>query len=224
MDKLCKIYIVRHAESFFNASHNIEEYPKEGPLGYPLSEKGREQAKALVKKLNSIKFSAVFSSDLSRAKETAEIIALEKKLVHKMRNTIRERSVFDYLNVNKKLTKKGLLKLEEEIRENLAKLDEKAKMEYKHSSRYESAREGALRLLTLLKEIAVGYRGKTVLVVSHGNIMRSLLTHLGWAKYDELPSSTIENTGFFVLETDGVNFLIKETVGIHKIAGKRRGY
>src|ERR1700704_837420 len=99
MNKLCRIYVVRHGESLFNASENIEEYPKEGPYGSPLSEKGKDQARVLAKKLNSVNFAAVFSSDLSRAKQTAEILALERKLAHETRKTIRERSIFDYLNV-----------------------------------------------------------------------------------------------------------------------------
>lgn len=224
MNKLCRIYVVRHGESMFNASENIEEYPNEGPYGSPLSERGKEQAKILAKNLNSINFAAVFSSDLSRAKQTAEILALEKELAHETRETIRERSIFDYLNVKNKLNEKELRKLEEEIRNTLAKLDEKAKLAYKHGPEFESAEEGALRLLEFLKEIAVGYRDKTVLVVCHANIMKSLLTYLGWAKFDELPSGTIENTGYFVLETDGEKFLIRETSGIHKITGKLRNF
>lgn len=222
MNNICTIYVVRHAQSQFNAAENVEEYPNEGPLGSPLSEEGRKQAKELAKKLESINFAAVFSSDLARAKETAEIIALKKKLAHTTKATIRERSIFDYLHTNKKLSKQALVALEEEIRKDLEKLEDKAKLSYKHGEDFESAEEGAIRLLTFIKEIAVGYRGKRVLLVSHGNLMKSLLTYLGWAKYDELPGGTIVNTGYFVLETDGKNFLIKETHGIQKIKGKRR--
>lgn len=224
MNRICTIYVVRHAQSLFNASENVEEYANEGPFGSPLSDKGKEQAKNLAKKLNSINFAAAFSSDLARAKETAEILSLEKKLAHEIKKTIRERSIFDYLDTNKKLSKQSLAALEAEIRSDLEKLDDKAKLAYKHSKSFESAEEGALRLLTFIKEIAIGYRGKKVLLVSHGNLMKSLLSYLGWAKYDELPGGAIENTGYFVLETDGKNFIVKDTDGINKIAGRKRIY
>ena len=82
---------------------------------------------------------------------------------------------------------------------------------------YESNTEIATRFITFLREIAATYLGKNVLIVCHGSIMRATLMRLGFATYDTLPSGNIENTGYFVLESDGVDFFVKETVGINKI-------
>jgi broad specificity phosphatase PhoE len=62
------------------------------------------------------------------------------------------------------------------------------------------------------------------MVVCHGNIMRCLLSHLGFAKFDELTRKSVENTAYFVLESDGIDFFIKETSGIKKMQGEIRPF
>lgn len=218
------IYVVRHGQSTFNATENIESYTHDGELGSPLTEKGKEQAKDIAKKLKHLKFAAILSSDLNRTRETAEIIAKNEGLSVATDSTIRERSIFLYLDGRNELRKKGLDSLNSEMLAALAKLDETAKMKYKHTETMESAEEGALRLLKYIITAEKKYHGKTILLVSHGNIMRCLLTHLGWAKFDELPTGSIENTGYFVLESDGNTFEIIETWGIHKQPDKFRPF
>ena len=63
---------LRHGESLGNAQLRWQ-----GQSDYPLTEKGRAQARALAERWQSevVKFDRVFSSPLGRAKETAEIIA-----------------------------------------------------------------------------------------------------------------------------------------------------
>ena len=224
MNKLTKIFVVRHGQSQFNAADNIESYVHEGELGSPLTDKGKGQARKVAQKLKKLKFSAILSSDMNRTRETAEIIAKTEKLKVSTDKSIRERSIFDYLKILDELKKDGLEDLTDEMLKDLAKLDEESKMKYKHTEVMESAEEGALRLLNYIVKAEKKYHGKTILLVSHGNIMRSLLTHLGWAKFNELPVGSIENTGYFVLESDGENFRVMETSGIHKQKGKLRPY
>lgn len=221
MNNLTTIYVVRHGESTFNALQNKEETESDGELGASLTDLGKEQAKKLARALNNINLDAVFSSDLARAKETAEIIASEKKLTVETNKLIGERGVWDYF---RKSGYKKMDELREVLKISLSKLDERGKMRYKHTPSMESAEEGALRLLGFLKETAISREGEIILVVCHGNIMRSLLTYLGWAKYDELPNGSIENTGYFILETDGDNFSIKGTVGVNKRIGVARDF
>jgi len=62
---------LRHGESVGNAQSRWQ-----GQSDYPLTEKGRAQARALAErwKSESVRFELVISSPLTRAKETAEII------------------------------------------------------------------------------------------------------------------------------------------------------
>ncbi len=221
---MTKIYIVRHAQSIFNASDKAEEFKSDGELGSPLSDTGKMQAKDLAVKFKDINFDAIFSSDMTRTMQTAEMVALEKKLAVKATDAIRERSIHLYLHKQGNLTKESMEKLYKEMREMLKDLDDKSKMQYKHTPDMESAEEGAIRLLSFIREVSIAYLGKTIMIVCHGNIMRSLLTHLGYATFDELPSGAIQNTGYFVLESDGTDFFIKDVYGINKQQDKIRTF
>lgn len=65
-----KLLLVRHGETIWN-----HEQRYQGHMDIPLSAKGREQAQKLGKRLSREKIDAFYASDLSRAFETAEIIA-----------------------------------------------------------------------------------------------------------------------------------------------------
>ncbi len=64
-----RLLLVRHGQSTWNREHRIQ-----GQLDPPLSEQGRIQAERLGRRLASRTFAAVYSSDLKRALETAELI------------------------------------------------------------------------------------------------------------------------------------------------------
>ena len=69
------IYIVRHGQTEWNVSKRLQ-----GHKPITLNEKGREEAKTFAEKIKDLDFDRIISSDLLRAKETAEII---NEKVHK---------------------------------------------------------------------------------------------------------------------------------------------
>ena len=62
-----RLCIVRHGETAWNAEHRVQ-----GQLDVPLNACGRAQALAASKVLTRETFDAIYSSDLSRAQQTAE--------------------------------------------------------------------------------------------------------------------------------------------------------
>jgi glucosyl-3-phosphoglycerate phosphatase len=66
-----RLILVRHGESTWNADRRLQ-----GQLDPPLSEVGREQARALAPVLGELPDERVISSDLARARETAELLGL----------------------------------------------------------------------------------------------------------------------------------------------------
>lgn len=70
-----RIFLVRHGETDWNLQKRFQ-----GKENIPLNNKGREQARRLSRYLSQKNISAVFSSPLSRAWETAKIIAFEHNL------------------------------------------------------------------------------------------------------------------------------------------------
>jgi probable phosphoglycerate mutase len=63
-------YVFRHGETDWNAEGRFQ-----GHIDIPLNDKGREQARGLVHSLKPYGLQAILSSDLSRALETARIVA-----------------------------------------------------------------------------------------------------------------------------------------------------
>jgi broad specificity phosphatase PhoE len=64
------LYVVRHGETAWNAENRIQ-----GSIDIALSAKGREQARLLAGRFATEPLSAVYTSPLSRALDTARIIA-----------------------------------------------------------------------------------------------------------------------------------------------------
>jgi probable phosphoglycerate mutase len=207
MENFCIIYLIRHGETQANLNKIVS-----GHFDSPLTEAGEDQAKIRGQELKAIAFDAVFSSDLIRAKRTAELIALDRKLAVQTHKLIRER----FFGHWEGRPEGEFLKDNKELIALRKTLSDSQKPHFKYSFGYESDADIAARMITFLREIAVGFAGKTVLVVAHGSIMRATLMHLGFARQEELPAGSIENTGYVVLESDGVDFFLKETKGINK--------
>ena len=63
------IYLVRHGETDWNAEKKIQ-----GHTDIALNQNGRKQAKELANTIAHLKIDKIISSDLLRARETAEIV------------------------------------------------------------------------------------------------------------------------------------------------------
>ena len=198
-------YIVRHGETEANVQKIIQ-----GQKDYPLNKNGEQQAIDRARSLRQVKFDAVFSSDLMRASRTAEIIALEKRLTVTTTKALRERCFGKY---------EGTSRYEENVQKIFDlwyALADKEWMKHKIDERFETGEEMVVRLICFLREIAVGFPGKTILAVCHEDLMRNALIHFGFGTRDQLRGPTISNTSYFILETDGIDFFVKKTEGIKK--------
>jgi alpha-ribazole phosphatase len=207
------IYIVRHAQSVHNAEYDSKKnkVTKTNELGAVLTDLGISQAQKCAQAFKDIHFNKIFSSDFYRAKQTADIIASEHNLVVTMDKLLRERSWGSFDGRLHKLKWEKLRDLQKD-------LSDKEKMKIKLGEDMESEKQALERFMIFLKGIAISYQGKTILIVCHGNIMRSLLVNLGIAKYDELPGGSIGNTGYYVLENNGKEFVVKESHGVNKVS------
>lgn len=200
--KYCVLYVARHGETEWNVQRRVQ-----GHKDSPLTDLGLEQARQLARSLLAIHFDAVFSSDLLRAKRTAEIVALERKIAVDTSQLLREHNYGKYEG-----------RLADDLREELKEIFEKyEKLSDDEKFRYtlipggESDEKLVSRFITFVREIAVVYAGKTALVVTHGGLMSAFLTHAGFARTRKV---RVSNAGYFKLLSDGVDFFIHETNGI----------
>ena len=67
---MTKLILIRHGETEWNAARRFQ-----GQTDVPLSETGKEQARMLAKRFPAERVNAIYSSDLVRARETADAIA-----------------------------------------------------------------------------------------------------------------------------------------------------
>jgi broad specificity phosphatase PhoE len=144
------LLLVRHGETDWNAERRFQ-----GHADVPLNPRGRDQAARLAEELTSSEVDAVYSSDLSRARETAEIVGARLGVEVVLDPDLREVDVG---------SRQGLTWSESQ---DLTVWDG------------ESREAHAERVLGALHRIAEQHRGERILVVTHGGSMRRVHDHLG---------------------------------------------
>jgi probable phosphoglycerate mutase len=88
MSEVTRVLLIRHGQSEGNAEGRFG-----GHTATPLSARGLRQAEATAQALSSETFDAIYSSDLPRAYDTAQPLALLAGLEVQRREAFRERSV-----------------------------------------------------------------------------------------------------------------------------------
>lgn len=205
--------MIRHGQTEWNVLHKIQ-----GQLDSPLTQQGKLEAKETAEKFKHIHFDAVFSSDLLRAKHTAEIITIEKKLKIITAKALRERTFGEYDGYTSTEYAEKTASLLKEYKKLM--IDEQLK--FKFAKGYESDKEVVTRLITFLRETAIAYAGKTVLMITHGGVLRTFLTKLGFAEREKLTPGSLKNAGYILVESDGVDFFLKKVEGIDQSKGLER--
>jgi phosphoserine phosphatase len=152
------LLLARHGESDWNRAHRWQ-----GHANRPLTERGRTQAADLAKRLGEIPLDAIYSSDLERAHETAEVVARGQGLQVTQLPALREVDVGSWSGLTR----------------------EEAERRYPDGFRRwraggtgwddgESYGEMSTRVLRALDEIADRHDGGRVLIVTHGGPIRAI--------------------------------------------------
>jgi len=154
------LIVVRHGETVWNREKRMQ-----GTTDTPLSDVGRSQAQAVGRRLASEDFSALYASDLARARETASIIAghTGRKLVMDSRLRERRFGIFEGLTAGE---------IEQRFPEEHARFISRDP-DYEVPGG-ECARRFTERCLGCLSEIASQHRGEDVVVVTHGLVLDAL--------------------------------------------------
>lgn len=204
-DKFCNIYLVRHGHSEGNEKDIFGTDPQ-------LTDLGKQQAKELAEQLKGVHFDGIFASTLIRAKQTAEVIALEKKIAVQTTELLKERYWGEFEG---KIQKQVIAELGH-LFEKAKTLNIKERSDYRLAPHVETEEEMMARFITALREIAVAYSGKNVLIVSHQYILRLFLLHIGYLTVETFYETSLGNSGYINIESDGVEFIVKEIQGIRK--------
>ena len=201
----CTIYLVRHGETDWNKARKLQ-----GWKDIPLNRIGKEQALKLSDELKDIKFDAIFSSDLLRAKETAEIIAKRRKLIVKTSELLRERRLG-------KLEGSKFEKFRDEFFSAYKSNSPKEILNFEEKYDLEKLPEFMQKVIVFIKEVALAYRNKKVLMVTHGGTMRMILVKVGIVTLPNHVRIKIDNTAYIKILTDGDDIYLDELKGISLI-------
>lgn len=157
-----RIFLVRHGETIWNANGRFQ-----GHTDVPLSENGIAQANKLALRLKKEKIHAFYSSDLSRAKETAEILAQQHQLPVKYLPDLREINFGQWEGLTYK-----------EISDNYGDITEQwwSNPLATQIPEGESLQEVANRCSRAIHDIVVKHSGETVVIAVHGGIIRVLIS------------------------------------------------
>jgi broad specificity phosphatase PhoE len=154
---LTELLLVRHGETDWNRDRRFQ-----GHADPPLNEAGREQAKALAEELGGEGIAVVYTSDLARARETAEIVATNIGAHVVPLRELREIDVGEW---------QGLTWAEIEER-----YPDGARRWHEHGSGWEAGEtydQLGERVVGALRRIASDHPAERVLVVGHGGTIRA---------------------------------------------------
>jgi broad specificity phosphatase PhoE len=157
----CTLLLVRHGESVWNAEGRVQ-----GHQDSRLSERGREQSRLAAEHLSRLSIGAIYSSDLGRAQETADMIAAPHGLTVATASALRERNygVLEGQTVEDAARTQGIWFLPWQA-------------DRLNSSPPGGERQPEMcqRVVEALRAIARAYPGQTVVVVTHGGPIKSAI-------------------------------------------------
>ncbi|MGA2793410.1 MAG: histidine phosphatase family protein [Roseiarcus sp.] len=156
--------LVRHGETAWNREGRIQ-----GHLDSPLNADGIAQARTLAERLRMESFAALISSDLGRARRTAQYISMRTGHTVIVDTRLRERQygIFE-----------GLTRSEaKSVYPDVYARYEDESVTYAIPGG-ESAEECFLRNLECLQELADRYPDRRIVVVTHGGVLDGLYRHV----------------------------------------------
>lgn len=150
-------FILRHGEAKSNKEQFVSSWPEK--VYNPLTEKGKKQIKKIVPRIKREDIDLIFSSDLLRTKQTAEIAAKELGLKANFDKRLREHN-FGIFNGS----------------------SEKEWIEYfvginrfkERPPKGENWTDIKKRVKEFLKYLEKKYNNKIILVIAHGDVLLSL--------------------------------------------------
>jgi 2,3-bisphosphoglycerate-dependent phosphoglycerate mutase len=158
-----RVIIVRHGQTQWNL-----KLIRQGHLDSALTPKGIAQAKALAQRLAHESFSALYSSDLGRAVQTAEMISAVTGHAIVTDTRLRERNLGIFQGLSGDEIQR---KFPEEYR-----LHRTLSVDYVIPDG-ESVKQQVQRNILCLSEIAEKHFGETIVVVTHGGVLSGLFRH-----------------------------------------------
>jgi probable phosphoglycerate mutase len=200
-----RLCIVRHGETAWNAEHRVQ-----GQLDVPLNAIGRAQAQAAANVLKREAFDAVYSSDLSRARQTAQPAASSFSMEILLEKDLRER----HYGIFERLT---YAEVKVRYPEDYARFEARDP-EYAFRTG-ESLRDFSARSIAIVSRIVNQHEGKSILVFTHGGVLDKLYRFITGLPLSAPRDFGIPNAGLNRIEITPAGWRIRAWADIAHLEG-----
>ncbi len=189
------LLLVRHGETDWNAEGRIQGHTDIG-----LSEKGAKQARSLETRLAGLNIDAAYSSDLKRTSETAKLALGERDVILNETPMLREynKGAFEGMT---------LAEIKAQFPEEYPRYLEKD-LDYAPEGG-ETARDVSARMAGIIGRIKSDHLNETVLVVSHGGVLRAAMVSLLGMPLEGNWSFVFGNCGLTTVDTFAHNAVLR---------------
>ena len=188
-DKVLKLYIVRHGETEWNVIKRFQ-----GQLNTPLTEKGMKKLVETGKKLKNILFDQVYTSELERTVNSAEIILNENNGYKNNKLELQKLAELNevYFGVWQGLT----------YEEVFLKYPEEANNYFYNVKNYnaenveaENLKDALERFLKGINKILNRHKSGNILVVTHGTVFEMFINYVENKSIFDIDERTLMGNG-----------------------------
>jgi 2,3-bisphosphoglycerate-dependent phosphoglycerate mutase len=178
------IILVRHGQTEWNDGARFQ-----GHLDSPLTADGIAQAEAIGRRISKELIAAIYSSDLGRAKHTAELIARETRLPVQEDVRLRERSLGVFQGLNRKEAgERYPADMQRYLSRDPQFIVPNGESVVQHFEKGFAA----------LEEIAARHGGHRVVVVTHGGLVQGLFRYVTGLGFEARRRFAIRNAAYNV--------------------------
>lgn len=184
---MARLLLVRHGVTEYNTLHKIQ-----GHTDIELSEKGFLQVEKVGERLAGEKIDTVFSSDLARAVSTANAAISGHDLIIKETPEIREMNY----GLAEGMTYTELKESYPEIANSIFNFH--VGISFPEGETFE---DFAGRSASFLDSLSEYKEDQTILIVSHGGVIKSMVCHLLGIEQTNWPKIRIDNASLSIVDT-----------------------
>ena len=200
-----RLCIVRHGETAWNAEHRVQ-----GQLDVPLNAIGQAQALAASRVLAQEKFDVIYSSDLSRARQTAQPTASLLSMEVLLEKDLRER----HYGIFERLT---YAEVKVRYPEDYARFEAR-EPDYAFRTG-ESLKDFSARSINIISSIAERHEGQSIAVFTHGGILDKLYRFITGLPITAQREFGIPNAGLNRVELTSAGWQIRSWADVAHLEG-----